>query len=214
MRAVFLGPPGAGKGTQAARIAASRSIPHVATGDLFRAALAEGTDLGRRAKEYMTAGKLVPDEVVISMVDERLGRADSRESFLLDGYPRTMPQAEALERSLAARNQPLDVVVNFEVDDEELVERAAGRLVCRGCGSSYNLRSAPPKTAGVCDRCGQPLYRRDDDRPEVVRERLRVYREQTEPLIEHYRGLSVLRSVKADRSIEAISRELEKLLPR
>ena len=214
VRAVFLGPPGAGKGTQAARIAARHGFPHIATGDLFRAAVAEGTEIGLRAKEFLASGRLVPDEIVNGLVEWRLDKPDARDSFVLDGFPRTLPQAEALDRALAARGAALDFVVNFEVDDETLVDRAAGRLICRGCSATYNERSAPPKTAGICDRCGQPLYRRQDDQPEVVRKRLHVYHEQTEPLIEHYTSRSLIRPVKADQTIEAVSREVDRLFPR
>lgn len=214
VRAVFLGPPGAGKGTQAARQAGRLSVPHIATGDLFRAAVAEGTDVGLRAKTYMSAGRLVPDDVVNDLVAWRLGKPDSRESFLFDGFPRTLPQAAALDETLRARGAELDFVVCFEIGDEELVERAAARLVCRSCSATYNARSAAPKTAGICDRCGQPLYRRDDDAPEVVRKRLHVYHEQTEPVISHYRERSLIRPIAADRPIDVVARELDKLFPR
>src|SRR5262245_23704821 len=212
MRVVFLGPPGSGKGTQAARIAAEHSVPHVATGDLFRAAVAEGSDLGKRVKEFMQAGKLVPDDLVNETVDWRLKKPDCARSFILDGYPRTVPQAEALDRALASRGQVLDAVVSFVIDDEVLVARAEGRLVCRGCGAPYNAASAPPKAAGNCDRCGQPLYRREDDRPDVVRERLRVYREQTRPLVAYYEQKAILRTVDADRPIRTVTSELERLV--
>lgn len=213
-RTVFLGPPGAGKGTQAARLASSRQAAHIATGDLFRAAVAEGSELGRKVKEYLSAGKLVPDDLVIDLVDWRLRRPDAEKFFVLDGFPRTVPQAEALDRLLGDRGLALSVVISFEVADEVLVERAAGRLICRGCGVPYNAASAPPKSAGICDKCGQPLYRRDDDRPEVVSERLRVYRQQTEPLISYYQEKSLLHPLNADRPIEQVTRELDRLFIR
>lgn len=214
MRIVFLGPPGVGKGTQATRFASARGWAHVATGDLLRAAVAEGTDLGKRAKEFMAAGRLVPDELVNDMVDWRLRKADAEPGFVLDGFPRTVVQAEALQSILVERGLALDAVVNFEIAEEVLVARAAGRVVCRGCGAPYNAESAPPKTAGICDRCGHPLYRREDDRPEVVRERLRVYREQSAPLIQYYEKLSILRRLEANRPIEAVSKELDRIFPR
>lgn len=214
VRTVLLGPPGVGKGTQATRLAASRQIAHVATGDLFRAAVSEGTELGKQAKEYMTAGRLVPDDLVNDLVDWRLRRPDAERGFVMDGYPRTVPQAEALDRLLSSRGVRLDAVVLFEYQEQTLVDRASSRVVCRGCGSPYNTVSAPPKAPGVCDRCGQPLYRRDDDRPEVIRERLRVYREQTEPLVAYYEGQSLLRKVSADRSIDAVAKELDRTFPK
>jgi adenylate kinase len=211
---IFLGPPGVGKGTQATRFAAARRLAHVATGDLLRAAVAEGTDLGQKAKEFMTAGKLVPDDLVNDMVDWRLRKADAEPGFVLDGFPRTLPQAEALQRILSDRGLSLDAVLNFEITEEVLVERASGRIVCRGCGAPYNDRTAPPKSAGLCDRCGQPLYRREDDRPEVIRERLRVHRQQTEPLIHFYEAMSILRTVNAERPIDVISKELDRMFPK
>jgi adenylate kinase len=210
-RTVFLGPPGAGKGTQAGRLAASRGAAHIATGDLFRAAVAEGTELGRKAKEYLSAGKLVPDDLVIDLVDWRLRKSDAEKTFVFDGFPRTVPQAEALDRMLADRATGLSVVVSFDILDQVLVERASGRIICRGCGASYNTVSAPPRSQGVCDKCGQPLYRRDDDRPDVVRERLRVYREQTAPLVEYYQSRSLLHALDADRPIDVVARDIDRL---
>jgi adenylate kinase len=181
---------------------------------MFRSAVAEGTDLGKKAKELMSGGKLVPDEIVNEMVDWRLRKPDAEGGFILDGYPRTKGQAEALERNLQDRRLQLDAVILFEFEEEALIERASSRVVCRGCGTPYNTRSAPPKTAGICDRCGQPLYRRDDDRPEIIRERIRVYGEQTAPLIAFYEQRSILRRVDASRSIDAVAKELDRIFPK
>ncbi|MBI3818396.1 MAG: adenylate kinase [Planctomycetes bacterium] len=210
-RAVFLGPPGAGKGTQASKLASSRQAAHIATGELFRASVAEGNELGRKVKEYLSAGKLVPDDLVIELVDWRLRRPDAERAFVLDGFPRTVNQAQTLDRLLADRGLSLASVVLFEITDAVLVERASGRLICRGCGTPYNAASAPPKSPGICDKCGQPLYRRDDDRPDVVSERLRVYRQQTEPLIEFYTNKTILHKLNADRPIDVVSRELDRM---
>lgn len=211
VRTVFLGPPGAGKGTQASKLASSRQAAHIATGDLFRAAVAEGSDLGKKVKEYLTSGRLVPDDLVIDLVDWRLRKSDAERAFVLDGFPRTVPQAEALGRLLAERGNGLATVLCFDVADDVLIGRAGGRMVCRGCGATYNADSAPPKVAGVCDKCGSPLYRRDDDRTEVVQERLRVYRKQTEPLIEFYQKQSLLHVVNADRPIDVVFREIDRI---
>ncbi|MFN0206411.1 MAG: adenylate kinase [Planctomycetota bacterium] len=210
-RTVFLGPPGAGKGTQASRLADSRQAAHIATGDLFRAAVAEATELGKKAKEYLSAGKLVPDDLVIDLVDWRLRKPDAERMFVFDGFPRTVPQAEALDRILAERGISLSTVISFELSNDVLIERASGRIICRGCGAPYNTSSAPPRSPGICDKCGQPLYRRDDDRPEVVRERLQVYREQTAPLIEYYQSKSLLHPVDANRTIDTVAREIDRL---
>lgn len=192
LRAVLFGPPGAGKGTQAARLAERYGVPHIATGDIFRANVNGGTDLGREAKRYMDEGELVPDDVVIGMVADRV--EDSGEAgFLLDGFPRTTPQAEALEGLLDDLGRPLDIVLHFRIDDDEVVRRIAGRRVCVDCGATYHVEHDVPEEEGVCDRCGGDVILRDDDREDVVRNRLDVYREETEPLAEFYgeRGLLV-----------------------
>jgi adenylate kinase len=194
---ILLGPPGAGKGTQASRLAGALALPHVSTGDLFRENLAQGTDVGRRAKAYMESGKLVPDDIVLEMLRERVARPDCREGYLLDGFPRTLPQAEALAQ-IMGRTRPK--VRALEVRDEVLVERAAGRLSCRACGRIYHARHAPPKRAGRCDADGGELYTREDDAPEVVRKRLAVYHQQTRPLVEHYAAQGVLRVVDGEQS--------------
>ena len=190
---IFLGAPGAGKGTQARRLAAGSGVPQIATGDMLREAVAEGTPLGREAKRYMDQGALVPDEVVIGLVDERLSRPDAGPGYVLDGFPRTVAQAEALDALLGRRGQDLDRVVFFDVSREELLRRLTGRRICRRCGTAFHLVSAPPKTEGRCDQCGGELYQREDDAEGTVARRLDVYQTQTAPLLDYYgkRGLLV-----------------------
>jgi adenylate kinase len=206
VRVAFLGPPGAGKGTQARDLAREWNVPHVATGDMLREAAAAGTPLGREAKSYMDKGALVPDDVIIRMIAERLGRPDARAGFLLDGFPRTIAQAEALERLLKNLGQSLERVVYFDVSEPELLRRLTGRRVCRNCQTAYHLVSAPPKTPGVCDRCGGELYQRDDDSEATVRNRLAVYARQTAPLLDWYRGRGLLASVPGEGAITDIRR--------
>jgi len=201
VRVAFLGPPGAGKGTQARELAREWNVPHVATGDMLREAAAAGTPLGREAKGYMDRGALVPDDVIIRMIAERLERPDARAGFLLDGFPRTIAQAEALERLLKDLGQPLERVVYFDVSEPELLRRLTGRRVCRNCQTAFHLISAPPKTPGVCDRCGGELYQREDDKEETVRNRLGVYARQTAPLLDWYRARGLLSSVRGEGAI-------------
>ncbi|HEY8414917.1 MAG TPA: adenylate kinase, partial [Thermaerobacter sp.] len=186
MRWIFLGPPGAGKGTQAARLAERAGVPQISTGDMLRAAVRAGTPLGLEAKRYMDAGQLVPDDVTIAIVRERLAQDDCRRGFLLDGFPRTVPQAEGLAAALEELGVGLDGVLYFDVPDEVVVERLSGRRVCPECQATYHVRFDPPREAGRCDRCGAALVQRHDDREETVRERLAVYRRQTEPLVDYY----------------------------
>jgi adenylate kinase len=192
VRLVLLGPPGAGKGTQARSLAALWKIPQVASGDLLRAAVREGTKLGREAAGYMDRGALVPDELVLKMVAERLEKPDARVGFILDGFPRNVMQAEALAAGLARTGQKLDKVVAVIVPDEELVKRISGRRTCRNCNAMYHMTFEPPKKPGVCDKCGGELYQRADDAEATVRERLKVYREATQPLLDHYGRLGLL----------------------
>jgi adenylate kinase len=205
---VLLGPPASGKGTQAARLREALGLPHVASGDLFRENLKHETELGLKAKVYMDRGELVPDDVTIAMVMERLGRRDCAGGALLDGFPRTIAQAEALDRALAERGHSIGVVPYIAVPDEVLVERVSGRRLCRVCGEAYHVKFNPPERPGVCDNDGGELYQRDDDRPETVRKRLQVYWEQTSPLIDYYRDRGVLVEVDGDQSIEAVQEEL------
>ena len=186
MRVVLVGPPGAGKGTQAKFIAERFGIPQISTGDIFRANVAEATPLGRKAKAYMDAGELVPDEVTIAMVRERLAHPDAADGFLLDGFPRTVPQAVALRDILEELDHPLTAVLELRVDEDEVVRRISGRRTCRSCGHVAHVELEPPAVPGVCDRCGGQLFQRDDDQPETIRRRLQVYAEQTAPLVEYY----------------------------
>ncbi len=204
MRVAFLGPPGAGKGTQARELAREWGVPHVATGDMLREAASVGTPLGREAKAYMDTGALVPDGVIIRMIAERLRRPDALKGFLLDGFPRTIAQAEGLERLLEDLGQPLERVVYFEVSEPELLRRLTGRRVCRACQTAFHMVSAPPRSPGVCDRCGGELYQREDDSEATVRHRLGVYARQTAPLLDWYRGRGMLVSVPGEGPIETI----------
>ncbi len=204
MDVILLGPPGAGKGTQAKLMIDRWNIPQISTGDILRAAVREGTPLGVEAKRYMDAGELVPDTVVIGIIAERLKEEDAGEGFILDGFPRTIPQAEALGEILTEIDRKIDHVVSIEVDDEELVTRLTGRRMCKGCGESFHVVFNPPKEEGACDRCSGELYLRDDDKEETIRQRLAVYSEQTEPLIEFYAGSSLVRRIEGTGSIEEI----------
>ncbi|RLF16089.1 MAG: adenylate kinase [Thermoprotei archaeon] len=208
MRLIIFGAPGAGKGTQAQLLSSRLGIPQVATGDILREAVKKGTELGRLAKQYMDRGELVPDEVVIGIVEERLKQPDCSKGFILDGFPRTIKQAEALDRILAKLGVKLDAVINLEVDEEEVVKRITNRRTCRNCGAVYHLIFNPPKNDEVCDKCGGPLYQRDDDKEETVRNRLRVYREQTQPLLKFYEERGLLKNVNGNLSIEEVFKEI------
>lgn len=205
MRIVLVGPPGAGKGTQAQYIAANLSIPAVSTGDIFRANVSQGTPLGREAKNYMDAGNLVPDEVTIAMVRERLSQPDVAGGFLLDGFPRNTAQAKVLDEMLAENGTRLDVVLELKVADSEIIQRISGRRQCRANGHVCHILMDPPKVDGVCDECGSELYQRDDDREETVRHRLDVYKEQTEPLVGYYSERNLLLAIDATGPVKEIT---------
>ncbi|HEV7207082.1 MAG TPA: adenylate kinase [Jatrophihabitans sp.] len=205
MRLVLVGPPGAGKGTQAEFIAANFGIPKISTGDIFRANVSGGTELGRMAKKYMDAGDLVPDEVTNAMVRDRLAEPDAADGFLLDGFPRNVAQAEVLNGMLDELGSPLSVVLDLEVDFEEVVKRLSGRRTCKKCGHVWHLEFDPPSTGGVCDKCGGELYQRDDDQPGTVRRRLEVYADQTAPLIDFYRNEDRLVAIDALGAVEDVT---------
>jgi adenylate kinase len=208
VRLIFLGPPAAGKGTQAKRLAAEYGIPHISTGDILRAASKGGTYLGREAKRYMNRGALVPDDVMIGIIQERLQQSDCAPGFILDGFPRTIPQAESLAELLKSMNTPLDYVVNMEVPVEEILRRMNGRLTCQNCGRMYNLILNPPQTPGYCDCCRGLLSQRADDRIETVHERIGVYRQSTQPLIEYYSARGLLTTIDGTGSIDAIAKRI------
>jgi adenylate kinase len=212
---VLLGPPGAGKGTQAELIIKKYQIPHISTGDIFRAAVKEGTPLGLKAKHYLDEGKLVPDEVVVGIVEERLLQPDCINGFLLDGFPRTIPQAEALDNFLAAENRKLTAVININVKPEVLMTRLTGRRVCRQCAAVYHTITKPEKVSGICDHCGGEIYQREDDTAATVQKRIEVYNLQTEPLVEYYKRQNILKTFNGEEPIEAafdkICKALEEL---
>ena len=195
MKIIMLGAPGAGKGTQAKQIADKYKIPHISTGDIFRANIKNGTELGKKAKTYMDQGLLVPDELTCDLVVDRIQQDDAKNGFVLDGFPRTIPQAEALTEALKKLGTSMDFAINIEVKDENIVRRMSGRRACVNCGATYHIVHIPPKKEGICDRCGSELILRDDDKPETVQNRLKVYHEQTQPLIDYYTEQGILKSV-------------------
>ena len=204
LRAVLLGPPGAGKGTQAVRLAAKYSIPHISTGDIFRANIKNGTELGKKAKTYMDQGLLVPDELVVDLVKDRLQQDDCKNGFLLDGFPRTIFQAEKLDEFLSESNQKMDIVINLKVEKDALIKRLTGRRVCKDCGASYHIVNIPPKKEGVCDICGGELIQRKDDNIETVENRINVYEEQTAPLIGYYKEAGSLVDFDGEASLDEV----------
>ena len=202
MKIIMLGAPGAGKGTQAKMLAEKYGIPHIPTGDIFRANIKNGTELGAKAKEYMDKGLLVPDELVVDLIMDRFKADDCKNGYILDGFPRTIPQAEALDAALAANGEKIDYAVNVEVPDENIVNRMSGRRACVGCGATYHIVNIPPKKEGICDKCGKELVIRKDDEPETVKKRLEVYHEQTAPLIDYYKNEGILRVIDGPTGIE------------
>ncbi len=212
MKIIMLGAPGAGKGTQAKRIAAKYGIPHISTGDIFRANLKNETELGKKAKEYMDQGLLVPDELTLELVMDRFTQDDCKNGYVLDGFPRTIPQAEALTKALADKQDAVDYAVNVDVPDEAIVSRMSGRRACLNCGGTYHVEFNPTKVEGICDACGGQLVLRDDDKPETVLKRLHVYHEQTQPLIDYYNGQNILREVDGTQDMEDVFRAIIEIL--
>ncbi|MHC4340953.1 MAG: adenylate kinase [Planctomycetota bacterium] len=208
MRVVFLGPPGAGKGTQAKRLAEAKGVVHLSTGDMLRSAIQKGTSTGLKAKDFMDRGDLVPDAVVDALVAERLREEDAKQGWLLDGYPRNLTQARMLQRLLREWETPITAVLYLQVEDERLVERISGRRSCSGCGAVYHVQAEPPKAEGICDKCGSELMQREDDREDVVRDRLHIYRENTEPLVHHYEVHGLVRKIDGDQSIDEVTTEV------
>jgi len=208
MNLILLGPPGAGKGTQAELINMRYCIPHISTGDIFRAAIKEGAALGVKSQKYLDSGQLVPDEIVVGIVEERLQQTDCQKGFLLDGFPRTIRQADALEEFLNGFSRIITAVINIEVDFEILLTRITGRRVCRGCAAVYHIQNKREKVAGVCDHCGGEIYQRDDDLPEIVKKRIQVYQNQTEPLISYYRNKGLLESFDGQESIAVLFQKI------
>ena len=212
MKIIMLGAPGAGKGTQAKMIAEKYSIPHVSTGDIFRANIKNGTDLGKQAKEYMDAGKLVPDELIVKILLDRVAQDDCKNGYVLDGFPRTIPQAEVLEDALNKLGDKIDYAVNVDVPDENIVRRMSGRRACLKCGATYHIEHIPPKQEGICDTCGSELVLRDDDKPETVLNRLKVYHDQTQPLIDFYTERNVLKTVDGTRDMKDVFADIISIL--
>lgn len=212
MNIILMGPPGAGKGTQADLIKANYPIPHISTGDMFREAVSNGTELGKEAKKYMDSGKLVPDEVTIGIVQERLAQDDCKQGFLLDGFPRTVKQAEALDQVLAKLDKKVEAAINIAVPEDILYERMSGRISCKDCKTVYHLKFNPPAKSGVCDKCGGELVQRSDDTGETVKKRLEVYAEQTNPLIEYYEKRGTLHSIDGNRNSKEVFADIEKVM--
>ena len=212
MKIIMLGAPGAGKGTQAKQIAEKYSVPHISTGDIFRANIKEGTELGKKAKTFMDQGLLVPDELVVELVADRIVKDDCKNGFVLDGFPRTIPQAEALDEALAKMDQKMDYAIDVDVPDENIVNRMGGRRACLNCGATYHIVTIPTKVEGICDKCGSPVVLRDDDQPETVQKRLSVYHEQTQPLIDYYKNQGILKSVDGTQPMDAVFADIVKIL--
>lgn len=212
MKVIMLGAPGAGKGTQAKRIADKYGVPHISTGDIFRANMKNGTELGMEAKKYMDAGQLVPDELTVKILLDRVAQDDCKNGYVLDGFPRTIPQAEVLDRALAELGDHVDYAIDVDVPDENIVRRMSGRRACTGCGATYHIEHVPPKAEGICDRCGETLVLRDDDKPETVQNRLKVYHDQTQPLISYYTNKGILRTVDGTKDMEDVFAAITEIL--
>ena len=212
MKIVMLGAPGAGKGTQAKKIAGKYGIPHVSTGDIFRANIKNGTKLGMQAKAYMDAGNLVPDEITIGMLLDRIHQEDCEKGYVLDGFPRTIPQAESLTAALKERGESIDYAIDVDVPDENIIRRMSGRRACLSCGATYHIVYNAPKKEGVCDQCGEPLVLRDDDKPETVQNRLNVYHRQTQPLIDYYKKEGVLAQVDGTQDMDKVFADIAAVL--
>ncbi|MCR4798462.1 MAG: adenylate kinase [Lachnospiraceae bacterium] len=212
MKIIMLGAPGAGKGTQAKQISSKYDIPHISTGDIFRANIKNGTELGKKAKGYMDKGALVPDELTCDLVMDRIKQEDCKNGFVLDGFPRTIPQAEALTAALEKIGEKMDFAINVDVPDENIVNRMSGRRACLECGATYHIVSIPPKKEGICDNCGSELVLRDDDKPETVQKRLDVYHEQTQPLIDYYDKQGILKTVDGTVPMEQVFADIVAIL--
>ena len=212
MKIIMLGAPGAGKGTQAKKIAEKYHIPHISTGDIFRTNIKNGTELGKKAKDYMDKGLLVPDELTVDLVIDRISQEDAKDGYVLDGFPRTIPQAESLDAALAKLQEKIDFAINVEVPDQNIINRMGGRRACGGCGATYHIVYKIPKQEGLCDACDEKLVLRDDDRPETVNQRLNVYHEQTQPLIDYYSAADILKEVDGTIDMEEVFQEIVQIL--
>ncbi|MBQ9551084.1 MAG: adenylate kinase [Lachnospiraceae bacterium] len=212
MKIVMLGAPGAGKGTQAERLASEYGLPHISTGDIFRKNIKEGTELGKEAKSFMDAGRLVPDELTVRILLDRVADDDCKKGYILDGFPRTIPQAEALDSELEKLGEKIDFAIDVDVPDENIIKRMSGRRACPRCGATYHMQHVPPKKDGVCDECGTELVIRDDDKPETVKNRLAVYHEQTQPLVEYYRKKGVYHTVDGTADVGAVFDSIRSIL--
>lgn len=212
MKIIMLGAPGAGKGTQAKMIAEKFSIPHISTGDIFRANIKNGTELGKKAKEFMDKGQLVPDELTVEILLDRVANDDCKNGYVLDGFPRTIPQADVLDKELTKLGDKVDFAINVDVPDENIVRRMSGRRACLKCGATYHIEHIPPKKEGICDTCGSELVQRDDDKPETVQNRLKVYHEQTQPLIEYYDKKNILKNVDGTKDMQEVFTDIVNIL--
>lgn len=212
MKIIMLGAPGAGKGSQASRIAKEYQLPHISTGDIFRANLKEETELGKRAKSFMDKGELVPDDITIAMLLDRIHKEDCKNGYILDGFPRTIPQAEVLKEALAKKNEKIDLALDVEASDELIIKRMAGRRTCPACGAIYHIVTLPPKTEGICDRCGADLIQRKDDNEETVKNRLKIYHEVTEPLISYYKKEGILEEIDGAEELDKVFEKVKRII--